>query len=154
MFLTNYFLYRFFIFAKETMAVKDSSVEGFHEERVVSVNVKTTNEETFRWSLANADKVELVKPQDIRDRLGRIADPIYQLYTQTLSDKVRENIDYVLREGTFKISYKVDAYTAFTTYETLAIKGRLGVVDNIDIVGGDVCNGCWKCQEKYSRKIP
>lgn len=126
---------------KETRVVKDSSVEGFHEERVVSVHVKTTNEEAFRWSLANADKVELVKPQDIRDRLGRIADPIYQLYTQTLSDKVRENIDYVLREGTFKISYKVDADTAFTTYETLAIKGCLGVVDNIGIAGEDVCDG-------------
>ena len=119
---------------KETRAVKDSSGEGFHEERVVRVQVRTTIEEAFRWALANADMVE-INSQDIRDKIARIADPIYQLYTQTLSDKVRENIDYVLKEGTFKISYKVDTETAYATYKELAKMGKLGVVDNMGIAG-------------------
>lgn len=119
---------------KETREVKDSSGEGLHEERVVSVQVRTTIEEAFRWALANADVVEITS-QDIRDKIARIADPIYQLYTQTLSDKVRENIDYVLKEGTFKISYKVDTETAYTTYKELSKMGKLGVVDNMGIAG-------------------
>lgn len=119
---------------KETRVVKDSSGEGFHEERIVNVQVRTTFEEAFRWALANADVVEITS-QDIRDKIARIADPIYQLYTQTLSDKVRENIDYVLKEGTFKISYKVDAETAYATYKELSKMGKLGVVDNMGISG-------------------
>ena len=119
---------------KETRVVKDSSGEGFHEERIVSVQVRTTFEEAFRWALANADVVEITS-QDIRDKIARIADPIYQLYTQTLSDKVRENIDYVLKEGTFTISYKVDTETAYATYKELSKMGKLGVVDNMVIAG-------------------
>ena len=118
---------------EETVAVKDSSEEGYHDEKLVRVQVQTTSEEAFRWALANADAVELVFPQDIRDRIARIADPIYQLYTHSLSDKVRENIDYVLKEGTFKISHEVDKDTAYATYKELAAKGRLGVVDNMGI---------------------
>lgn len=124
---------------EETRMVKDSSREGFHEERVVSVKVVTTIEEAFRWALANADVVE-VTSQDVRDRIARISDPIYQLYTQTLSDKVRENIDYVLKEGTFKISSKVDAATAYATYKELAKMGKLDAVTSIGIFGEEGCN--------------
>lgn len=111
-----------------------SNVES-HEERVVRVKVRTTKEEAFRWALANANVVELVHPQDVRDRIARLADPFYQLYTQSISDKVRENIDYVLKEGTFKISYKIDSDTAYATYKELAKMGNLGVVDNMGIAG-------------------
>ena len=121
---------------EESRAVKDSSEKGFHNERVIRVNVITSEEEAFRWALANAEVVELVYPQDIRDRIARIAEPIYQLYTHSLSDKVRENIDYVLKEGTFKITYKVDADTAYATYKELAKMGKLGVVDNMGIAMG------------------
>ena len=130
-----------FTVSKETRMVKDSSAEDFHEERVVNVQVKTTAEEAFRWALANADVVELVYPQEIRDRLGRIADPIYQLYTQTLSDKVRENIDYVLKEGVFKISNKVDPDTAYATYKELVKMGSLGIVNDLYIIGDKVYDG-------------
>ena len=125
---------------KETRAIKDSSGEDYHEERVVSVQVRTTIEEAFRWALANADVVE-VTSQNIRDKIARIVEPIYQLYTQTLSDKVRENIDYVLKEGTFKISYKIDAGTAYATYKELAKTGSLGVVDNMGIAGENIYDG-------------
>lgn len=111
-----------------------SNVES-HEERVVRVKVRTTKEEAFRWALANANVVELVHPQDVRDRIARLADPVYQLYTQSISDKVRENIDYVLKEGTFKISYKIDSDTAYATYKELAKMGNLGVVDDMCIAG-------------------
>jgi hypothetical protein len=111
--------------------------EDYHEERIVNVKVRTTREEAFRWALANADAVELVYPQDLRDRIARIADPIYQLYTHSLPDKVRENLDYVLKEGTFKITYKVDADTAYATYKELVKRGCLGVVDNMGIAGED-----------------
>ena len=122
---------------EETRLIKDSSGEDYHEERLVNVKVRTTREEAFRWALANADAIELVCPQDLRDRIARIADPIYQLYTHSLPDKVRENIDYVLKEGIFKISYKVDADTAYATYKELVKRGCLGVVDNMGIAGED-----------------
>ena len=122
---------------EETRLIKDSLGEDYHEERLVNVKVRTTREEAFRWALANADAVELVYPQDLRDRIARIADPIYQLYTHSLPDKVRENIDYVLKEGIFKISYKVDADTAYATYKELVKRGSLGVVDNMGIAGED-----------------
>lgn len=122
---------------EETRLIKDSSGEDYHEERLVNVKVRTTREEAFRWALANADAVELVYPQDLRDRIARIADPIYQLYTHSLSDKVRENMDYVLKEGTFKITYKVDEETACATYKELANMGCLGVVDKMGIAGED-----------------
>jgi Leucine-rich repeat (LRR) protein len=105
----------------------------------VSVQVRTTNEEAFRWALANADVVEVVS-QDIRDRIARIADTVHQLYTQTLPDKVRENIDYVLKEGIFSISIDVDEDTAYETYEELANRGKLSAVDNIGIAGDDICD--------------
>ncbi len=125
---------------KETRTVKDSFGEGFHEERLVEVRVRTTLEEAYRWTLANADVVESVSPQEIRDRIAQIVDPIYQLYTQTLSDKVRENIDHVLREGAFKISCMVDENTAYETYKELSKRGKLGVVDNIGIVRACICD--------------
>ena len=118
----------------EKRNIRDSSGKGFHEERLVKVQVRTTTEEAFRWALANADAVE-IDTQDIRDKIARIAEPIYQLYTQTISDKVRENIDYVLQEGTFKISSKVDVDTAYETYKELSKRGKLEVVDNIGIAG-------------------
>ncbi len=124
-----------FVVTDETRPVEDSSEEGFREERVVEVRVRTTAEEAFRFALANADVVELVFPQELRDRLGRIANPIYRLYTQTLPDKVRENIDYVLKEGTFQISHKVDENTAYSTYKELAKMGKLDVVNNVGIWG-------------------
>ena len=119
---------------KEIRAVKDSSGEGFHEERVALVQVRTTIEEAFRWALANADVVEITS-QDVRDRIARIAEPIHQLYTQTLPDKVRENIDYVLKESTFEITHKVDSDTAYATYKELARMGKLGVVEHMGIAG-------------------
>lgn len=127
-----------FLVTNETRTVKDAFGEGVHEERVMSVQVRTTKEEAFRWALANADVVELVAPQEIRDRIARLAEPIYQLYTQSLSDKVRENIDYVLRNGTFKITSTVDADTAYKTYQELSKRGELGIVDNIGIVGDSI----------------
>ena len=110
-------------------------------EKFVNVTVMTTAEEAFRWALANADTVELISPQAVRDRLARIAEPIHRLYTKTLQDKVRENIDYVLKEGTFKISYMVDADTAYATYKKLAKMGKLGAVDNMGIAGEEICGG-------------
>lgn len=128
-----------FSLTKETRMVKDSSEEGFHEEKILSVKIKTTTEEAYRWALANADVVELLSPQEIRDKIARISDPIYQLYTQSVSDKVRENIDLVLREGTFQISSKVDEDTAYKTYKELSQRESLGAVDNVCIVGKNIC---------------
>jgi predicted DNA-binding transcriptional regulator YafY len=108
------------------------------EKKLVEVTVQTTTEEAYRWALANADAVELVSPQSIRDRIARISDPIYQLYTQSITDKVRENYDYVINTGTFKISYKVDESTAAETYKELAKRGKLGVVDNVGAAGDDI----------------
>ena len=118
---------------KETRVVKDSSVEGFHEEKVVSVQVITTSEEAFRWALANADAVELVAPQGVRDRLGRIADPIHKTYARTLADRVRENIEFIRETGMFKITMNVDENTAFETFKELKKQNKLELVNKIHI---------------------
>lgn len=120
---------------EQTRAVNDSS-----EESIVEVKVTTTHEEAYRFALANADAVEICT-QDIRDRIARISEPVYQLYTQTLSDKVRENLDYVLKNKTFKISCMVDKDTAYETYKVLSERGQLGVVDNMGIASEDLRDG-------------
>ncbi len=117
----------------ETMSVKNSSAEGFHEERALTVQVRTTVEEAFRWALANADVVELVQPQDVRDRLGRIADPIHKTYAKTMVDRVRENIDFIRETGMFKITMNVTEDTAFETFKELKKQGNLGIVDKLHI---------------------
>ena len=118
---------------KETLTVNDSSENGFHDERIIRVNVTTSEEEAFRWALANADVVELVYPQDIRDRLGRIADPIHKTYARTLVDRVRENIDYIRETGMFKITMNIDEDTAFETFKELEKQGEIDIVDKIHI---------------------
>ena len=118
----------------ETRVIKDS-----HEERLVNVKVRTTREEAFRWALANAEVVELVYPQDIRDRIARIADPIYQLYTHSIPDKVRENIDNVLKTGAFEISSEIDEETAYQTYTELSKRNELGAVSYINITNVKIC---------------
>ena len=111
----------------------NTSYEDLPKEKMVKFAVRTTREEAFRWALANADVVELLHPQDVRDGLARIADPIYQIYTQTASDKVRENIDYVLKNGIFKIDHSVDEDTAYETYKELCKRGKLVAVKSIGI---------------------
>ena len=127
-----------FVVTKETRAVKDPSGDDFHDERLVKVQVRTTLEEAFRWALANADAVE-IDTQAVRDRIARIAEPIYSLYTQSLPDKVRENLDRVLKKGRFELSVNVDADTAYATYEELRKQGKVEVVNRISVVGDDIC---------------
>jgi predicted DNA-binding transcriptional regulator YafY len=120
---------------EETRMVKDSDDEDFHKERVVECKVRTTKEEAYRWALANADAVELVYPQDLRDRIARIADPIYQLYTHSLPDKVRENLDNISKKHSFKISFEIDEDTAHQTYTELSKRNELENINNIAILG-------------------
>ena len=107
------------------------------EERLVTVQVKTTAEEAFRWALANADAVELSSTQDIRNRLGRIAKPIYQLYTHTLPDKVRENLDYIYQKGTFRITDYITKDIAYATFNELVRRKNTGAVNAI-FIGTDI----------------
>ena len=100
------------------------------EERVVKVRVRTTVDEAFWWALANADAVE-VETQEVRNMIARVSDPIYQLYTQSISDKVRENIDYIEQKGWFKISDSVDENTAKATFDELKRCNRTGIVEKI-----------------------
>ncbi|MBQ1187021.1 MAG: WYL domain-containing protein [Clostridia bacterium] len=122
-----------FAVTKETRIVKNSYSEGFREEQLVKVQVKTTREEAFRWALANADVVELVYPQDVRDRLGRISDPIHKTYSTTVEDLVRENIDFIRETGMFKITMNVTENTAFETFKELEKQGEIDIVDKIYI---------------------
>ena len=106
------------------------------DESCVKFTVRTTREEAFRWALANADAVELVGPQDIRDKLRRISEPIYTVYQNTLADKVQENLDRVLKCGDFNIgrAQKVDEKVAHATY--LELKKREKTDDVQQIVVG------------------
>lgn len=117
---------------EETRAVKDFFDEGFHEERVVSIEVRTTSEEAYRWALANADVTELVYPTDIRCRLRRIAPSVHKTYVKTMDDKVQANVDLILTQGDFKIDHDVDKYLAYESFK--ALKNN-DAVDRINIHG-------------------
>ena len=117
---------------EESRAVKDSSEKGFHNERVIRVNVITSEEEAFRWALANAEVVEVIS-QNVRDRIARIAEPIHKIYTKTMEDRVRENIDYIRETGMFKITMNIDEDTAFETFKKLKKQGNLDIVNKIHI---------------------
>ena len=121
-----------FTVTKETRMIKDSSDEGFHEEKVVEVNVTTTEEEAFRWALANAEVVETTH-QGIRDKIARIADPIHKIYAKTMVDRVRENIDFIRKTGMFKTTMNVDENTAFETFKELKNQDDLERVNIIHI---------------------
>jgi hypothetical protein len=110
--------------------IKEFTVTG---ETKVEFIVRTSAEEAFRWALANADVEELVSPQDIRDRLGRIANPMYERYTYTLDDKTRENIDKTLADGIFRISRSVDENLALQTFRELKKRGKTGEIKKIAI---------------------
>lgn len=126
----------------ETRPVQNPFDGDFHDERVVSVKVRTTKEEAFRWALANADAVELAEPQEIRDRLGRIAEPVHKIYATTLADRVRENIDRICKTGMFKITAKVDEKTAAETYKELKRQNKTDLVTGIHIgkIEGDAAD--------------
>lgn len=115
---------------KETRKVKNSSGEGVHDELVVSVDIKTSEEEAFRWALANADAVEITTPK-IRDRIARLAAPIYQLYTQSIADKVRANYDYIKNTGMFIVDETVELEVALATFEKLESDGETDIVSDI-----------------------
>lgn len=107
------------------------------EERLVKVRVRTTVKEAYRWALANAEAVE-VDTQDIRNKLARTADPIYQLYTQSFADRVRKNIDYIAKEGRFKVTAEVDKDIALATFKELKVHHNIERVDKI-YFATDIC---------------
>lgn len=119
--------------AKDFEVSNETRVVGDSSERIVKFEVKTTKDEAFRWALSNADAVELVLPQDVRDRLGRIAHPIHNIYERTMADRVRENMDYIRKTGMFKISMNVKEDVAFETFKELKRQNDLGIVDKIHI---------------------
>ena len=118
---------------EETRKIKDFSEEGSHEERLVTVDVRTTAEEAYRWALENADAVELVYPTYIRHRLRRMARPIHNTYIKTVDDKVQSNIDRVLSTGTFKITRETEGYIAYQTFKALKDSGNNDAVNSIEI---------------------
>ena len=117
---------------EETRKIKDFSEEGSHEERLVTVDVRTTAEEAYRWALENADAVELVYPTYIRYRLRRMARPIHNTYIKTVDDKVQSNIDRVLSTGTFKITRETEGYIAYQTFKALKDSGNNDAVNSIE----------------------
>lgn len=120
-----------FVVTKETKDIPlNPSIKKWHEkyspdelktERLVKVFVRTTYTEAFRWSLANADAVELVYPLDLRYKLRRIAAPIQRSYVKTTDDQIRENVDRICESGEFDlVRYPQDIpeYTSGTFFAT------------------------------------
>ena len=116
---------------KETLTVNDSSENGFHDERIIRVNVTTSEEEAFRWALANADVVELVYPPNLRHKLRRIATPIHKTYVKTTEDKVQLNIDRVFATEIFKIDPRINEEIAIKTFNFLNNDGNNSAVKEI-----------------------
>ena len=116
---------------KETRAIKNApNDEGFHDEVIVLIDVRTSEEEAFRWALANADAVEITT-QRIRDKIARLAAPIYQLYTQSIPDKVRANYDYIKNTGMFIVDETVESEVALATFKKLKSDGETDIVSDI-----------------------
>jgi hypothetical protein len=117
---------------KETRSVRNPSGDGFHEERIVRVDVRTSIEEAYRWAMANADVVE-VTTQQIRDRIARVADPLFYLYTQSVLDKVRHNLDDIYESGKFHIQRDMEEEVALQTFQRLEANHKTGCVISIHI---------------------
>ena len=131
--------------------IGNKSTDESNGERVVNVRVRTTRDEAFRWSLANADVVELVSPYDLRYELRRIAAPLQRSYVKTMDDQVRENVDRICESGIFNlVRYKeelpiyndgtffttpfhIGEELAYESYKILRDEGKLDVVNNITI---------------------
>ena len=131
--------------------IGSKSTDESNGERVVNVRVRTTRDEAFRWSLANADVVELVSPYDLRYELRRIAAPLQRSYVKTMDDQVRENVDRICESGIFNlVRYKeelpiyndgtffttpfhIGEELAYESYKILRDEGKLDVVNNITI---------------------
>jgi len=131
--------------------IGNKSIGESNAERVVKVKVRTTIDEAFRWSLANADVVELVSPYYLRYKLRRIAAPLQKLYVKTMDDQVRENVDRICESGIFNlVRYKeelpiyndgtffstpfhIGEDLAYESYKVLRDEGKLDVVNNITI---------------------
>ena len=133
----------------ETRAVGDSS------ERLVKFEVRTTKDEAFRWSLSNANVVELVSPLELRYKLRRIAAPIQRTYVKTKDDQIHENVDRICESGSFNLihyteeeeeklqipdngtffvtPFHIGKELAYESYKILCDEGKLDVVNDITI---------------------
>ena len=120
---------------KETRAVlkDEKSFEDAAQEKVVKVFVRTTRDEAFRWALANADAVELIYPQDIRDNLRRIGNPIHYAYTKTLTDIAREKASEIEESWIFETAYIGEEKTTKAVCEELKRRNKTDVVVRITI---------------------
>lgn len=114
---------------------ENHSVSELPKEKVVKITVRTTEEEAFRWALANADAVELVYPPELRHKLRRIASPIHRTYAKTLSDKVQANVESIFATGSFKIYQKLGEDLASETFKVLNNDGNNDVVNEIKVFG-------------------
>lgn len=103
------------------------------DKSCVKFMVRTTRKEAFRWALANADAVELVGPQDIRDKLRRIAAPIHKAYASTLEDQVQYNVDRICGKGKFCINSVIDEEVAYKSFQMLKKSGATGAVHEMII---------------------
>jgi hypothetical protein len=114
---------------------ENHSVSELPREKVVKITVRTTEEEAFRWALANADAVELVYPPALRHKLRRIAPPIHRTYAKTMADKIQANVESVFASGRFKIYQKSGEDLASETFKVLNNDGNNDVVNEIKIFG-------------------
>ena len=120
---------------KETRSVlkEEKFGEESAQEKVVKVFVRTTRDEAFRWALANADAVELIYPQDIRDSLRRIGNPIHYAYTKTLTDIAREKASEIEESWIFETAYIGEEKTTKAVCEELKRRNKTDVVVRITI---------------------
>ena len=114
---------------------ENHSISELPREKVVKITVRTTEEEAFRWALANADAVELVYPPVLRHKLRRIAPPIHRTYAKTMADKVQANVESVFASGRFKIYQKSGEDIASETFKILNNDGNNDLVNEIEIFG-------------------
>lgn len=114
---------------------ENHSIGECRRENLIEIRVRTTEEEAFRWALANADAVELVGPQELRDRLRRMVEPIRRSYEKTLEDRAQEEVDKIYRGGTFNIWNHCDQTVAAEVHKILKNKGDLDAVRRVVIMG-------------------
>ena len=99
----------------------------------MKVTVQTTTEEAYRWALANADAVELLSPQSIRDRLRHLSRPIYQIYTQTLVDIVCEKANEIEESWIFETAYIGTREINKAVFEELKRRKKTDVIVRVSI---------------------
>lgn len=122
---------------------ENHSLSEITKEKLVKVFVRTTSEEAFRWALANADAVELIYPQEIREKLMKSAVYAKNKYLATNDDiyfaeinRLRSEVCNPKNETMDFSNINITKYTTYKEIDVARFKFKRTDLQDISFVAG------------------